>query len=371
MEERHEERVSEEREIPCDVYELEILTHLPATNLQTLKSVSKHWLELISSSYFVRLHHSRAYRSRIRVLIPHASAIIEYNNYDYDQDKKQIPYSPNLSGFTPYAGSKVFVGSVDGLVCMFDQRIDQMTGRGALFNPSTGKYLELWPHQDPPLVHCYWFGKSVEGEYLLVTLVILYPGARYEFRVFKLTSSNNAEYRYVAVDLFVPGETCFSIHQRGTLVNGAVHWPVRRIVDERLHFSVLAYDIHENKHWEMLPPVEGCYLRLGVNVDGCLLAIVTNASASAFEVWIMPKKESSWTKRANIVEGFKIDVYIELSPLGFFPNGDLIYDLDKEKLMKYSFRHNAATVLMEYGCRTFDAIMCADTLVSPTSNSDC
>lgn len=340
-----ERTASEEKsEIPADVFGLEILPCLPARNLQTLKTVCKNWLQLINSPNFVKLHQSRGYRSRIRILItlPFEN-ILEYNNYD-DQEMKRIPY--------PGSRLMKIVGSADGLICLFDQK------SGVLFNPSTGKCLQLYNSLAFNRIFCYWFGKGVDGEYVLVMGVVLSPGPRYELQVYKIMKSSKLK-RSQSVSIDVRRLMMrFSCLDRGTgLVHGAVHWPVRR---QRSRFTILAYDIYGNKYWEMSPPVQ-CDFRLGV-LDGCLLAIVKNMVMELFEVWIM---KDSWTKWANI-EGFDNINSTVLSPLGFLPNGDLILDVDKLRLMKYNFDDNKATPLVEYGFCRDEAIMCADTLVSPS-----
>ncbi|KAL8521759.1 hypothetical protein ACS0TY_012054 [Phlomoides rotata] len=89
-------------------------------------------------------------------------------------------------------------------------------------------------------------------------------------------------------------------------------------------------------------------------------------------MWVMKEYgvEQSWTKYANILG---LDRYTDLSPLGFLPNGDLILDADKIRLIKYSFNVSKPVSLVDHDAGPDDkeyfrseAIICADSLVSPS-----
>lgn len=63
--------------LPCDLL-AEILSRLPAKNVCQLKSVSKHWLNTISTPHFKKLHYKKSIKNPHLVLIDES---IKCNNY--------------------------------------------------------------------------------------------------------------------------------------------------------------------------------------------------------------------------------------------------------------------------------------------------
>lgn len=299
-------------------------------------------------------------QSRIRVLVPRNPAVmIEYTNYCDQEQTKQINYPPVIS-----TRRSVILGTCDGLLCLLLTGVRGQYSTIAVYNPSTGKYFRV--HLSPMIkkygysISCSWFGRHPSsGEYVLV-LGNLYT----EVGVYKFTRSGLKSIHYISCRIR-PEAPASLVDERGVLLRGAVHWPARWINrrDRSLSRHVIcAYHLEGNEYSEISPPVQ-CYFKLGV-VEGCLFAIfkANNGEGCEFEMWVMKEYgvEQSWAKYANI-EG--LDCY-RVSPLGFFPNGDLILDVDNLKLMKYRFKDSEAVLLMNHDTGG-EAIMCADSLVSP------
>ncbi|KAL6579519.1 hypothetical protein OROMI_009735 [Orobanche minor] len=392
----------EERElIPGEVCALEILPHLPGKDLlqqMNTKPVCKDWATLIGTPYFARLHLSRAssnvYQTtpRIRVLKPVHSCryflkepqeldvgIHEYDNYCSEEEKdKIIPYPPVISQF-----HTIIVGSVDGLICLLDMdyRLLMEQYKFTICNPSTRRFFSVRLPCLLQILRC-WFGGGIAaaGEYVLVLLQGI-SGLNFEFVVYKFTgSSSNSSLKRIRSTLahlhnpngyLVTGDVYR--RDRGILVHGAIYWLIQwanaDIIAQTNHqylhrYTIISYHLQSNTCVHFSPPVQYCDFRLGAMDDGCLCATLKKwGDSSVFELWV--RKESRWTKHANI-EGF--NNFRVLSPLGFFPNtigGDFLVGAD-DQLIKYNFHHNQAVLLKDYVCPGNQAIMCADTLVSPS-----
>lgn len=343
--------------IPADVFVQEILSSLPATNLHALKTVCKDWLRLISSPYFVRLHLSRANPNPSRLLLRLPNAFLEYNTYT--EETKQLPCQLEIGG--------LIMGSADGIICSFEHTkwlVDE-TKTAATFtlhNPSTEERLttQLWPESPfSKWICCYWFGKRADGEYVSVIGTFSPSPTSYEFAVYKFTASNLKHIHSLFVDTQVEYSFHFKCGGRGMLVHGAVHWGTELLdINDRWRYTIMAYHPDENKYWEISLPAQ-CDFTLGVDVDGCLLAILKNEEMDMFEVLIM---KEYWIRYAYI-EDFN---YSEaLYPMGFFPDGDIILKEDHGQLIKYSFKDKKFKVLIHLGHFRYDAIICLDSLISP------
>ncbi|GFP87503.1 F-box/kelch-repeat protein at3g23880 [Phtheirospermum japonicum] len=144
--------------LPEDVIE-DILSRLPVKSLLRFRCVCKHWKTLISSSRrFAFLHLKRSLSNPTM-----HSIIIRQSSYDFNDRLPSVyldpvnlaplpaaisshldPYHPVVNPIDPHKPARIFVGSINGLVCLRSTPEFEPDWIG-IWNPSTKTVRELIP----------------------------------------------------------------------------------------------------------------------------------------------------------------------------------------------------------------------------------
>ncbi|KAG5588015.1 hypothetical protein H5410_048449 [Solanum commersonii] len=275
----------------------EIMLRLPVKSLLQFRSVSKSWLSLISTSYFVKTHLLLSASNKDYI---HHEVITKASNTSrgvkncsvssllYDS----VPESFELDnpGKNPNA-FPLFVGSVNGLICL---AINIFYGLDCfiIWNPSIRKYKKL-PYEEH-IVPYFTFGfayDEFEDDYKIVGIFPIYSYAslcRVEVKIYSLKSDSWKRVKdYKGVEL---------LGDFAKFVNGKLHW-----LDK--HWNIISMDLADEKWAEVDQPCcfKGCgFLKLGVFESD--LSVFCNHAWTHVDVWVMKEYgvKESWTKMFTI-----------------------------------------------------------------------
>ncbi|XP_059313387.1 F-box/kelch-repeat protein At3g23880-like isoform X1 [Lycium ferocissimum] len=283
----------------------EILLKLPVKSLLKFRSVSKSWLELISTPHFVKTHlllsTSNKDYTHHGVMFKFASTSdhgvkdcsLSALLYDSVTEALDLDYpgkNPN--------GYPCLVGSVNGLICL---SISLFHGLDDLFiwNPSIRRYKKLPNYrlnydeeEEEPGDFKFGFGyDELQDDYKVVGAFPIYRYialCRVEVKIYSLRSNS-----WRRIGDFQDRE--LKDHS-AKFVNGKLHWLDRGR-------NIISFDLADEK-WaevEQLSCFEGCgWLNLGL--FGSDLSVVSNYVHTRADVWVMKEYgvKESWTKMFTI-----------------------------------------------------------------------
>ncbi|KAL3507329.1 hypothetical protein ACH5RR_032711 [Cinchona calisaya] len=358
--------------IPSEVYE-KILVRLEVKDLLRFKCVCRCWADIISSSFFVhrQLEQSKEdpdqNHRRIFLIFPHVT--IPYNSCDDKEDSKSNRISKKIPLPRQFSRDDLkIMGSCDGLICLLSKGYYVF-----LWNPSSRKVEEL----SQPSYGCanfYWFGRDSTIDGTNYKLIVGVSGDRFDDRrtntLYVWSSNTNTDrssYRWTEM-----GETVYIskvFEDRGTFLNGIVHWPTYEPnMPNRLDF-VVSYDLSRCEIRRLHAPaviqggiVNSCYT-LGV-LDGRLCTICK--PIKKFEIWMMKEygRNESWVRMVRLKE-FEPNLKL-LRPICFLKNGELIADVDRRKLVRYNFVTKTVQIVKTHNNHPMsDVITYLESLISP------
>ena len=304
----------------------DILSRLPVKKIIHCKSVCKNWRMLVSDSYFVNLHLSR---SPANVMIRHElgdpsdfDSDSELEDWDEpgalkwleikgEQDDTHLHHdiimNIDLNLVPVFQDSNVLlVGSVNGLICLWQYGPIPEYDNTSICNPITKEYVIL-PRQKyyriAPAGIVYGFGVSLHTK---------------EYKVIRIFQGNiTAETTYPHIsqaEVYTLGTGLwrrlghvpywFSGSPGGAFLNGCVHWVV---LDRDSPEKLCSFDF-DNETFQLFPSPPSNelvgdirYQTLGI-LHGFLS--LTDTSHYKFNIWVMKDYgiKKSWHKEVVIIE---------------------------------------------------------------------
>nr|XP_017178132.2 F-box/kelch-repeat protein At3g06240-like [Malus domestica]XP_028950854.1 F-box/kelch-repeat protein At3g06240-like [Malus domestica] len=397
----------DQRQLPYEIVE-EILLQLPVKSLLRFRSVCKPWLALISDPKFVKSHllirstkqddddddcahdhdaHGKTTSSRARLLLSSLSLLQSVhvqvlNTTTIDapatatatlpsrgdgegeslaearaetETKAEAAGTTGVNSTTrvveaeheysvtmrrPVKDMKI-VGSCNGLVCLVVDSEDMM-----IYNPSTRQV-----HAAPKLAticgkdYFYGFG---------------YDSRKEDYKIVRATSSSKAGVFATQLDIYslktntwrARSETLpfyFLFNLVGTLLNGALHWAVRRGKttdqayangDDERPFSIVSFDITEETYRQVPLPGDGDknFSFYGLGVLGGRLSMLHSPHGSDYQVWLMNEYgvKASWSIFTTIPQKMDSEYLGLMSLLSILKNGEMLILLHQRKLVIYN-----------------------------------
>ncbi|XP_006360351.1 F-box/kelch-repeat protein At3g23880-like [Solanum tuberosum] len=286
---------------------IEILLRLPVKSLLKFRCVSKYWLSLLSTPYFINtqikfsVKKSKNVNLRL-VIVASVSGLmgkmcsvysLDCENSSVNVDKIDYPLK------TPFRSAK-FLGSCNGLICLTPMSFKLM-----IWNPVTGKHKEFQDSFVQCAVNCYiryGFGYDYVHDDYKVVKIFSFPRneGKYESKV-KIYSLKD--------DSWKMGEGFDSGYvnaQSGMCLNGYLHWEVSHCPDSGgggggsgACSEIMTLDLATETYGVMaLPNCGNGSTSWSLSVlNGCLVACC-NYEPDRTDMWVMKEYgvEESWTK---------------------------------------------------------------------------
>ncbi|EEF45421.1 ubiquitin-protein ligase, putative [Ricinus communis] len=336
---------------------LHILLRLPVKSLCRFKVVCKSWWLLISDPHFISMHLSLATKNncinchRWRLCLTSFSLPSVYS-VGYEASDRAIAIKLGYPLKSDCYDEVKFIGSCNGLLCVASE-----PGVLLLLNPSTRAAQEIprlgnrRPFTQSSLPYMYGFGYAHSiNDYKLVKISCRGCVFVYSVKENSWRSVGGFPYSILALD-------------PGIQLNGAIHWVVSRSKDSTKSQIIGAFDLVEEKFWDVPPPVS-VHNFYGIGVFGECLCILPGSDVTSHnDFWVMKRYgiRDSWTKVVINIS------YFRMKPLGVFDNHKALLEIDG-KLVLYSFREGTYQDLVIQGIPVgieFDVETYAESLVSP------
>ncbi|XP_074284096.1 putative F-box protein At1g32420 [Silene latifolia] len=260
MNNKKPKQVSQERNIPIDLLETEILPKLPVKSLLRFKVVSKQWLSIISNPQFRKLHLHRSISSQCGTfLVESSNDSLYFLNHANHGTKSQDPVIHR--DLNPYHGPRSrrtnVVDSSNGLICLVIN-----TETLCFLNPATRVCREvICPKKRFEFyVNCLLaFGYSTpRDEYKLLYLNGENSLAVSKAHVYTLrTNDDLRNWRELSVDDALR-PYWFNFRSVGNIINEKAHWLVRKKRTYGSGYCFLAFDLTSETFNEVsLPQLSG------------------------------------------------------------------------------------------------------------------
>ncbi|MCD9645623.1 hypothetical protein HAX54_034666, partial [Datura stramonium] len=374
----HSKRAQQNTMLPCDLL-AEILSRLPAKNICQLKSVSKHWLNTISTPQFKKLHYNKSIQN------PHLVVIDESVKGSYftktltisTADLKRNP-TPNLDKkftldvlFQHYTNFSI----THCLICYNTKNSIWV------YNPTTQQNLELPPVSIPmisfelgyipysnefKIVH--FFGKKDEDNRVGYEIITLKDGSSIPSSWRVLQNHKNS---YKGGDHSTSKIASLS-------VNGSIYWLVYDMQDNEKR--IVSLDLENEEFRTISCPQDSSITQKSlmiyqaqqlVEVKGFLGLAQFSANFSTVNIFVLKegnKKEQFWVKEfsvhlSHVGHWFKI--------VGFVPfeedntSGDIMFIPNNGRLLFYKIKKGSFTNVGEFNLLRysrhnlyFDSLFC-------------
>ncbi|KAK9947278.1 hypothetical protein M0R45_002911 [Rubus argutus] len=336
--------ITDNQHLPCEIIE-KILLQLPVKSLLRFKCVSKSWLTLISDHKFIKSHlhqystkHHRDQTSSLVMLssssllhslhLQEAPAAITEADAD-DVLLKSMAVTSTLR--RPAAKDVKIVGSCDGLLCLV---LDSQ--HMIIYNPST-RHVQQVPSPDEAVLgkdYFYGFGyDSFNQDCKLVRATCSSKDGNFVTQLDIFTLKTNAWRTKTKTLPFY-----FMSNVVGTLLNGALHWAVRRgnNIDisradggddhDPRPFGIVSFDLTEETYREVPLPCDGDkhFSFYGLGVLGGCLSMLHSPHGSDYQVWVMKEYgvKASWSVFTTIPQKMEDSKeYMGLMSLLLFSSG--------------------------------------------------
>ncbi|XP_074284085.1 F-box/kelch-repeat protein At3g06240-like [Silene latifolia] len=277
-------QLNQERNIPVDLLETEILPRLPIESLLRFKVVSKQWLAIISNPQFTKLDLHRSMSSQHSTLL-----VLNFDNsvsflnhadqcstsHDLVVDRKLNPNQDLI--ISP--GSKIdLIDSCNGLICLAIG-LEKL----CFFNPATRVCREVFCPEAIDLFDdpCLWaFGYStMNDEYKLLYVDGIISDKVRKAHVYTLRNNDNdlRNWKELSVDL---RPYCWVSRTLGNIINEKAHWIVSREQTYERDFCILAFDLTNETFNEVSLPqdIVAMVLRDDIYYDVFIAGIEQNLS---------------------------------------------------------------------------------------------
>ncbi|EPS73393.1 hypothetical protein M569_01365, partial [Genlisea aurea] len=345
---------------------IEILSRIPVKSLLRFRSVSKSWLRLISTSYFIGAHLEKsiddAGLSKHILLFTDCLSGFELKRCSV---KSLMSDSSSVENDFDYPGKYFFrtisvVGSVQGLVCIAGDE-DHVF----LWNPATRR-----SHKLPNLVidlpkgfyYIWGFGCDHRHDYKIVGLFCWIGVSGWYESVVMIHSLKSDSWK--RIQDFKHG---IPLDNTGKFAHGKLHYPttggrIGRWTIVSLDLDTETYaTVEQPRCWD-----DECESSLGLL--GGSICVLRNDMKSVVDVWLLREYDmaDSWTKLFSISSIRNPRKFLHSTPLFVLPNGEILLFLGAH-FVAYdpktnSLRHRRHP---DHLTQFFEADIYVESLVSP------
>ncbi|XP_047337994.1 F-box protein CPR1-like [Impatiens glandulifera] len=331
-----------------------VLCRLPVKLLLRFRCVSKSWLALISSPYFVKLHLKLSVQTKRNInlnLYRHNDISLKFLNYEL------------RSSF-----------SCDGLLCM--SNVNNALDNVFLWNPSIRKSIKL-PYESTdhsihlgfPSTCVYQIGyDNINDDYKVVrTVVFLKTGdiIDYEVKVYSLRSNS---WHKLEKFSHCPDWNSFG----NSIIGGALHWISTGNSYLNRESLIVSFDLATEKS-RVLPQPEyrNPYYKLYVDkLGGCLLLSCHYESSTIVDIFLLKEyggKNEHWSKWITLsppTPSFRIDY--PLQPITYSNNGKkVLFAMGYNRHVWYNLEEKSFEKMSVYCVdKLFTLYTCLESLVS-------
>ncbi|PHT67897.1 hypothetical protein T459_27384 [Capsicum annuum] len=294
--------------IPDEII-IEILLRLPTKLLSRFMCVSKPWHKLISSPDFIKTHlklisNDKEY-SHHRVLLTGIGGNFNFCSFPplFNEEQCTELFPINSPIQKSYLLSRA-VGSVDGLICLFNQPREII-----IWNPTISKSKELHNFRKDILSfdERYGFGYDKSNDEYKVVFVDYCSSTDDEFSpsnmrtVVSIYSSRTDSLRTVHDQL----QHIYLVNDSGKFVNKKIYWVSSTEFNDHNARSIISFDVADETWESMELPFSGeddSYFELGVMESNLALLYTSHLHATTSNLWILKHcgVDVSWTKLFNI-----------------------------------------------------------------------
>ncbi|KAL6226061.1 hypothetical protein ACLB2K_000026 [Fragaria x ananassa] len=404
------------KDLPCEIIE-EILLQLPVKSLLRFKCVSKSWLNLISDHKFIKSHLHQSTKqhpphdhdgacgdgvSNTHLMLSSTSLIHSLHlQLPNTTQEEQVPavttdaevvlesiveYPVTSTVRRPSVKDIKIVGSCNGLLCLV---LDSQ--HMIIYNPSTRHVQEVPCPEETVVGKDYFYGFG-------------YDSRNDDCKIVRATSSSRDGNFVTQLDIFTLKTNAWRTKTKalpfyfmsslvGTLLNGALHWAVRRGInisptadsDDHDHrpFGIVFFDLTEETYKEVPLPCDGDkqFSFYGLGVLGGCLSMLHSPHGSDYQVWVMKEYgvKASWSVFTTIPQKMEDSKeYIGLmSLLCAFKNGEILMMLhNHKKVVIYNPGQRKFRTIFSGEIGSSRVALYLETLVSPkiyapSSSSPC
>ncbi|XP_047339662.1 F-box protein CPR1-like [Impatiens glandulifera] len=343
-------------QLPDEILEV-ILCRLPVKDLLRFRCVSKSWLALISSPYFIKLHLNRTVQTKSNLSLFFMRDYYNHFQMNFDSDRFLQPVEIDYFK-TRYPNTEISIcGSCDGLLCMRTETINN--NHVFLWNPSTKKSIQLPSTSDR--LNMGWDYRlgydNINNDYKVVNLTCFKVGKiiDYEINVYSLKSNS-----WHSPKKFPYRPKLSSIGD--SITGGAMHWMSIMGSDSKSKRSIVAFNLGTEKYRVIPLPELGYsnfYLYLN-NLEGCLSA-TCQYSSSTVDIFLLKEyggKNEHWSKLITISPTISIGVdFPNVEAIAYSKCGrKILFVMDYEWLVWYNLEQNSEEEIRVYGSNVYTYI---------------
>ncbi|XP_071712459.1 F-box protein At3g07870-like [Rutidosis leptorrhynchoides] len=311
-----------------DAHIIDILLRLPVKTIVCCKCVCRDWLNLITDSYFIKLHLSKSPEC-FMVLDkdyeePRTTTSLKLVEIHEEHGHNHLHHDPimslDLNLATVFQNAQLSAeGSVNGLICLSSS--DRTIKKTYICNPIPREYMILPKSINDTRDGIYSFGVSLLTSEYKVIRVYSKPSMRRPCPLYaEIYTLGTSQWRCL-------GPITYSIyHFSGTLLNYHIHW---NFYDRENRVEKICTFDFDNETFQLFPSPPVCLERdnkfrgmLGV-LKGCLCFSYDTRNVDIL-IWVMKEYgiENSWHKEVLIKQS--ISPFIGRSSNVFcFPIGSL------------------------------------------------
>ncbi|XP_047339508.1 F-box protein CPR1-like [Impatiens glandulifera] len=365
--------------LPDDII-TDILSRLPVKSLLRSKCVSKFFLALISSSYFIKMHLNRSVQTKDNLCLLMWDDYLYHLNFDsiddHDLPPTEVDYSP-----LRFKDGAILWGTSNGLVCMSNS-LDTVY----VWNPSTRKSIQLpfspleRSKMSQPLSfyqeryfqeRAYGFGyDEINDDYKVVRIVVLkrdFSGdpIDYEIKVYSLKTNS-----WHMADKF--GYCPILCRTRDSIAGGAMHW-ISTVAESKSESErlLVAFDISTEKYRIIPQPKynHGAHFCLYLDTLGECLSLSCHYYSLTVEVFVLKeygRKNEHWSKIITLSPPNFSDPFHTVKTISYSKCGKkVLLDVDFKSLVWYNLEQGVVEGTRVHGTEQyFEVDTCFESLVS-------
>ncbi|XWS51568.1 hypothetical protein CRYUN_Cryun12cG0187900 [Craigia yunnanensis] len=353
---------------------IDILAHLPEKSLLRFRTVSKHWLSLISSPYFCRcLNQSSIFPSGLFLRMQPSLNKPKYHLLSLDGKPVRDPFR-SLTFVDDSAGIRILQSCNGLLLCCSNSRIGEYNRNYYIYNPTTNRYTTL-PKPGNRIPNTIFgvilaFDPSKSPHYKVVFVRGSEASHLYQLEIY---SSETHRWSFSSE---IPKVN----YSQGVYCCGSIHWMANS-------GALLCFDVDQERFQEIpMPEIpddwnQQAKCRYFGEFGGRLHLILTNGKQSTrqFDVYEMEKDFSKWFVKYQVDLNALISAYPEMTHSNSHPSewdyhafrvlavvckeikGSFMVLHIPGKAISYSFKDKTSTLLHDFapgctdieGCTTF------------------